>query len=307
MRQLWWAMVVTAGASLFQVSGTHVPDAPAACASCEEWNEPREPFRVFGNTYYVGVRGLSSILIASGRGHILLDGALPQSAPHIDRSIRALGFRTEDVDLILNSHAHYDHAGGIAALQRASGAIVATSARGAEALRRGGPTDDDPQYALGWAENRFPAVARVKEVRDGEVLRVGDLAVTAHATPGHTPGSTTWSWRSCEGSRCLNVVYADSLNAVSAPGFRFGGDGARPGLVETFRRSIEKVAALPCDIVIAVHPGFTDLDGKLAGRTETTGAADAFVDADGCRAYAADAARRFDARLSEEAAPAGRP
>jgi metallo-beta-lactamase class B len=307
MRQLWWAMMVTAGASVFQAQGGLVPDAPATCASCDEWNEPREPFRLFGNTYYVGPRGLSSVLIASSAGHILLDGGLPQSAPRIDRSIRALGLRIEDVKLILNSHAHYDHAGGIAALQRVSGATVATSARGAEALRRGEPTADDPQFAFGSAENRFPPVARVKEVRDGEVLRVGDLAVTAHATPGHTPGSTTWSWQSCEGSRCLHVVYADSLNAVSAPGFRFGGEGTRPGLVETFRRSIEKVAGLPCDIIIAVHPGFTDIDGKLARRTATTGAADPFVDADGCRAYAADAARRFDARLSEEASAAGRP
>jgi metallo-beta-lactamase class B len=277
------------------------PDAPIACAACDEWNAAREPFRVFGNTYYVGVGGLSSVLIASERGHMLLDGALPQSAAPIDASIRALGFRTEDVKLILNSHAHFDHAGGIAALQRLTGATVATGPRGAEALRRGEPTPDDPQYAFGRADTGFPPVAQVRAVEDGEVLRVGDLAVTAHLTPGHTPGGTSWSWRACEGPRCLSVVYADSLNAVSAPGFRFSGTGTRPGLVETFRRSIATVAALPCDIVIAVHPGFTDLDGKLAKRAQEAAAADPFIDANGCRAYAADAAKRLDARLAEEA------
>ena len=120
------------------------------------WNAAHEPFRVFGNTYYVGVAGLSSVLVASDQGLILLDGGLPQSAPLIDASIRKLGFRTEDVRLILNSHTHYDHAGGIAALQRVSGAIVAASASGARAIESGGPPADDPQYAFGKEANRFP-------------------------------------------------------------------------------------------------------------------------------------------------------
>jgi metallo-beta-lactamase class B len=129
----------------------------------------------------------------------LLDGGLPQSAPLIDASIRKLGFRTEDVRLIVNSHAHYDHCGGIAALQRTSGAIVTASASGARAIESGEPPADDPQYAFGKA-NDFPPVKRVKVVADSETLRVGDLAITAHLTPGHTPGSTTWAWRSCEAS-----------------------------------------------------------------------------------------------------------
>lgn len=277
------------------------PDAPIVCSSCDEWNAPREPFRIFGNTYYVGVAGLSSVLIAADAGLILLDGALPQSAPLIDASIRKVGFRTEDLRLIVNSHAHYDHAGGIAALQRVSGAMVAASAAGARAIEAGEPTTDDPQYAFGRAANGFPRVAKVRVVTDGEVLRVGALAITAHLTPGHTPGSTTWTWRSCEGERCLNVVYADSLNAVSAPGFRFTAADGRPGVVEAFRRSIATIAQLPCDIIVAVHPGFTDLDGKLKRRREQPGS-DPFVDAQGCRAYAAAATERFDARLAQETA-----
>jgi metallo-beta-lactamase class B len=256
------------------------PDPPIRCDDCEAWNGPKEPRRVFGNTYDVGVAGLGAVLIASPAGHILLDGGLPQSAPRIDESIRTLGFRTSDIKLIVNSHAHFDHAGGISALQRATGATVAASASGAKALQQGEPGPDDPQYGLVPAMKLFPKVARVRAVEDGEVLRVGDLAITAHLTPGHTPGSTTWSWRSCEGSRCADIVYADSLNAVSADGFRFSGDASHPSRVEAFRRSIDRVAALPCDYLLAVHPSFAD------GKT--------------CRTYAEDARSRLEQRIRNE-------
>jgi len=290
----------TALSAAAQGAGLQV-DSPKACDACDEWNVPHEPFRVFGNTYYVGVAGLSAVLITSEEGLILLDGGLPQSAPRIDASIRKLGFRTEDIRLIVNSHAHFDHAGGIAALQRASGARVAASASGARAIEQGEAPADDPQFAFGLEANRFPAAKDVRVVRDGETLRIGPLAVTAHLTPGHTPGSTTWTWRSCEGPRCLDVVYADSLNAVSAPGFRFTGDAARPSLEAAFRHSIATVAALPCEILLAVHPGFAGLDEKLRRRQEApAAAADPFVDPQACRAYAAAAAGRLDERVAEE-------
>jgi metallo-beta-lactamase class B len=286
--------LVTAG----QRSPALQPDPPIACTACTEWNMPRPPFRVFGNTYYVGVAGLSAILITSDAGSILLDGGLPQSAALIDENIRALAFRPEAIRLIVNSHEHFDHAGGIAALQRLSGAAVAASGPGARALQRGGPGPDDPQYAFG-ESNRYPSVRNTRAVSDGETLTVGPLSITAHLTPGHTPGSTTWTWRSCEGPRCLDVVYADSLNPVSAPGYRFSGDATHPSLVEVFRKSIGRVEQLPCDILLSVHPGFSDMDGKLRRRGEASGA-DPFIDRQACRAYAADAARRLDARLEEE-------
>jgi len=276
-------------------------DAPTTCAACDEWNAPHEPFRVFGNTYYVGVAGLSAVLIASEEGLILLDGGLPQSAPLIDASIRKLGFRTDDIRLIVNSHAHFDHAGGIAALQGGSGARVAASASGARALEQGEPPADDPQFVSGSELNRFPRVKEVRGVKDGETLRVGPLAIVAHLTPGHTPGSTTWTWRSCEDQRCLDVVYADSLNAVSAPEFRFTGGAGRPSLEAAFRRSIATVAALPCDILLAVHPGFAGLDEKWRKREQApAGGADPFVDPQACREYAAGAARRLDERVAAE-------
>ena len=283
------ALVLTSVASNPQIRRPFKSDPPKICTACAEWNEDVEPVRLFGNTYYVGTRGLSSVLITSERGHILLDGGLAQSAELIDRHIRTLGFATGDVKLIVNSHAHFDHAGGIHALQVASGARVAASRSGAEALRRGENTTDDPQFGFGHASNEFPPVRNVRIVNDGEVLRVGALAVTAHLTPGHTPGSTTWTWQSCEGARCLDIVYADSLNAVSAPAFKYSADPAR---VASFRRSIAAVAALPCDIVVSVHPSLTGLEARMATRS--------FIDPQGCRAYAAEAGKVLDARLASE-------
>jgi metallo-beta-lactamase class B len=282
-------------------------DPKVACDACEEWNAPEAPFRVFGSTYFVGTAGLGAVLVTSPQGHVLLDGGLPQSAERIDASIRALGFRTEDVRLILSSHAHYDHAGGIAALQRASGAQVAASASGARAIESGGPTPDDPQYVAAGAAadaGRFPRVKGVRVVADGEIVSLGELAITARMTPGHTPGATTWTWRSCEGERCLNVVYADSLNAVSLHGFRFSGDATRPSLVARFERSIDVVAALPCDILLAVHPGFSRMHDALKARGASPDAAPV-IDQGACRAYAAGARQRLGQRVAEEArAPA---
>ena len=275
------------------------PDPPSKCADCDEWNRPHAPFRVFGNTYYVGVAGISAVLITNGGASILLDGGLTQSAAPIDANIRKLGFKTEDVKLIVNSHAHYDHAGGIAALQRVSGADVAASAAGKRAMEQGEPTRDDPQYGFGRAANGYPAVKNVRVVSDGETLRVGDLAITAHLTPGHTPGATTWTWRACEGAKCHDIVYADSLNAVAAPGFRFTGGKGTPSTIDTFRKTIAKIAALPCDIILSVHPSATDMDAKIKQRSEKA-TPDPFVTPNGCRAYAKGAAARLDARIAEE-------
>ncbi|MEO7135737.1 MAG: subclass B3 metallo-beta-lactamase [Vicinamibacterales bacterium] len=290
-----------AGLLLLLVTFVQTPafksDPPHQCDSCDEWNKPREPFKMFGNSYFVGTDGLSSILITGDAGHILLDGGLEQSAALIDANIRKLGFKTEDVKLIVNSHGHYDHAGGIAALQRASGATVAASPSGASALQRGENTPDDPQFGFGKAFNGFPPVKNVKVIRDSEALRVGKVAITANFTPGHTPGSTTWTWQSCEGAKCLNMVYADSISAVSADGFKFT---AKPEVITLFRRSITRLGELPCDIVVSTHPSATNLDAKIKRRAESKGSGpDPFID-QGCKALAAGALKALDARIAEE-------
>ena len=289
-----YLLLISAVLSLVQ-SPALKPDPPIGCSSCDEWNQPREPFRVFGNSYYVGTAGLSAVLVTSDDGHVLLDGGLPQSAPLIDANIRRLGFRTEDVRLIVNSHEHYDHAAGIAALQRASGATVAASPEGARALELGASLPHDPQPTA----EKFPPVKNVKVISDGETLRVGPLAITAHFTPGHTPGATTWTWRSCEGARCLNVVYADSLSAVSDEGFRFSGDGTRPSIVETFRGSFDVVEALPCDVLLVPHPFVMGMDETRARQLKDP-AVNPFIDAGACRAFAATQRKAFEARIAGE-------
>jgi metallo-beta-lactamase class B len=271
------------------------PDPPHVCDPCDEWNVAHEPFRIHGDTWFVGTAGLGAILIASQEGHILIDGGLPQSAALIAENIRKAGYRLEDIKLILNSHTHYDHAGGIAALQRATGARVAASPASKRALERGGPTEDDPQFAFGREHNDYAPVRNVREIRDGETLRVAasTTAVTAHFTPGHTPGGTTWTWRACEATKCLNLVYGDSLNSVSAPGFKFD----EPTRLAVFERSIARVEALPCDILITVHPTAIDMDGRLA-----KAGALPLLDPAACRHYAAGARQRLQQRVTEERA-----
>jgi metallo-beta-lactamase class B len=271
-------------------------DAPSSCKQCAEWNISQKPFRIYGNTYYVGVRGLSSILITSPTGDVLIDGDLQESAPKIAANIQALGFRMKDIKLILNSHVHHDHAGGIAELHRLSGAPVAASKFTARALETGHSGPDDPQFSISLPIQK---VAHVKVISDGETLHVGPLALTAHFTPGHTPGGTTWTWQSCEQNRCLNIVYADSLTAVSADDFKFSNNTTYPNVLQDFEKSFTTVSALPCDILLTPHPEVSDLWERLEKR-DRGGDANAFVDSTACRSFAATARENLQKRLARE-------
>jgi len=269
---------------------------PGSCKECAAWNATQAPVRIYGNTYYVGVRGLSSILITSAQGHILIDGDLPESIPKIAASIRALGFRLEDVKLILNSHVHFDHAGGIAGLQALTGAEVAASAASARVLRSGHSGPDDPQFGQ---LPSIPRVNRVQVIRDDETLRIGSLEVTAHLTPGHTAGGTSWSWKSCEQARCLNIAYVDSLTPVSSDTFLFTHNATYPNVLKDFEQSFATVSALPCDILLTPHPEGSGLWSRLARRDH--GEADALLDATACRQLADAARARLKERVAKEA------
>jgi metallo-beta-lactamase class B len=164
----------------------------------------------------------------------------------------------------------------------------------AAALRQGMPLPEDPQAASGRL-HPFPPVAHVRAVEDGEVLRVGPLAVTAHRTPGHTPGGTTWTWRSCEGARCLDLVFADSLNPISDEGFRYTEQGGR---VEAFAAGIAVLASLPCDVLVTGHPSAVGLFEQVAARDR--GDADALVRPGACKALAATLRRKLDDRAARE-------
>jgi len=268
---------------LLAVLAIQAPDTaaytPARCPPCAEWNEPAPPARLFGNTWYVGTRGLTALLITSDSGHVLLDGGLPESAPHIMRSIRALGFRVEDVRVIGNSHAHHDHAGGLAALQRVSGAEVVALPRAVPVLRSGRRAGDDPQDTM---LRDFPPVRRVRLLADGGVITLGALRVTAHATEGHAPGGTTWTWQACEGDRCLQFVYGDSQSALAAPGTAFPA-----GTREHFERGFRLLGGLRCDILVTPHPGASNLFGRMTGGS--------LIDGEACRRYASSARERLPA------------
>jgi metallo-beta-lactamase class B len=269
------------------------PQAPA-CAADAGWNDPATPLRVYGNTWYVGTCGIGALLVTSPQGHILIDGATSQAGAQIVANIRALGFKPEDVRAILFTHEHSDHAGGLAELQRVTGAPVLARAPAVETLKRGASDRSDPQFL---ELKPFPAVANVKGIADDEVVTVGSLALQAFATPGHTAGGTSWTWRSCEGDACRQIVYADSLTALSDDVYRFSDDDAHPGYVAAFRETLARVGALPCDILVTPHPSASRLWSRLG-----PGANEPLSDPDACSVYAQQATERLDKRLAEEAA-----
>lgn len=267
----------------------------ASCPSCAEWNAPQRPVRIHGGTYWVGTHGLGALLITSSAGHALIDGGLPESAPAILASIRALGFDPRDVRVILNSHVHFDHAGGIAELARATGATVAASPSTATVLQRGKSGADDPQFGL---LMDIATVPNVRTLADGEIVRVGPLALTAHFTGGHTPGGTSWSWQSCEDNRCLEIVYGDSQSAVSADGFRYSRNTTYPNAVKDFERGFATLEKLKCDILLTPHPSASRLWERVAARD--SGNPSALVDSGACKRYAANARKALAARLAKE-------
>ena len=223
---------------------------PMETERAERWLAPMPPEKIFGNTYLVGFTGLSVVLIDTGAGLVLIDGALPQAAPMILANVRSLGFDPSDIKFILSTEPHFDHSGGLAALARDTGATVVASARGADGLRAGVLLEDDPQLAYGGV---WPRVAQVRVAADGEAIRLGHTAITARATPGHTLGSMSWSWQACEGETCKAVVFASSLNPVSANGYRYTAAANAP-IVDAFVATYRLMDGLACDILISAHP-----------------------------------------------------
>lgn len=268
---------------------------PIAPDYAQRWLSAERPVRVFGNSYLVGFGGLNVGLIRTNAGLILIDGAVPQAVGKIEANIRALGFSVRDVKFILSTEPHWDHAGGVAALARDTGATVLAGAPAAAVLLKGGRDPGDPQAAVLEA---FPPPARVRAVRDGERIQLGGVTVTAIATPGHTTGSTSWQWRSCEGKECATVLFASSLNPVSAPGWRFSDHPERVGM---FRTSFARLRKMPCDILLSAHPDQSGGDRKLA-QLRVRSAPNPFRDPQACRAYADRSSAALDARLAKERA-----
>lgn len=256
--------------------------APWAAQDATErvaWNQPVEPFRVIGNVHYVGAAGVSAFLITTAAGSFLLDGGLPETAPLIARNIAALGLKLADVKLLLNSHAHFDHAGGLRELQQQSGAALAASAADRAALEAGGP--------------QMPAVRVTRLVQDGERLTLGDTTLTAHITPGHTPGCTTWTTTVTEGGRPYTVIFYCSTSVVDA----LVDNSRYPGIVADYQQTFARLRGMKADVFLANHPAFFDLAAKQAKRAAA--AANPFIDTAELLRFVDTSERQFQAELKK--------
>ncbi len=254
-----------------------------------EWNTPFAPFTVIGNIHYVGTAGVSSFLITSPKGHILIDGILAQSASQIIANVKTLGFDIRDVKYLLNSHAHFDHAAGLAALQRASGAVMVASAADKPILEAG-------QISFGPSAGiRFPKIRVDRTVGQGDTVSLGSVTLTAHITPGHSPGCTSWSMNvnAARGTKhtaffhCSATVAGQSLFPE-----------AYPGMVADFRATFKKIEAVRADILLANHSDFFDMKAKR--ERQKAGEANAFVDAGELQRFNAELKKAFEAELSKQ-------
>jgi metallo-beta-lactamase class B len=294
-----WSLLLASG--MADATATATDDAPAGSTSptprCPDdagWSDPTPPLKVFGNTWYVGTCGISAVLITGDEGHVLIDGATPEAGPMIVESLRTLGFDPKDVRVLLNTHEHIDHAGGLAAIQQATGAPLRARRPGLIALRKGDMDVRDPQVAFRMPA--FPPVEVIETLADGAVVRVGELTIQTHATPGHSLGGTSFTWTSCEGAICHAMAFADSLSAVAPESYRFSDPTNSPAFIPLLRTTFDTVAALPCDILVSPHPIASRLWYRLG-----EAATEPLVDATACRRYAEAGARRLDARLATEA------
>jgi metallo-beta-lactamase class B len=253
---------------------------------------PDEPFQIAGNLYYVGSTGVTAFLITGPEGHVLIDGGYPETAPLIIGSIAKLGFNIKDVKVLLNSHAHFDHAGGLRELQRASGAILWISEGDAPIVEVGGAGDRatyGPLTFVGFG--KFPAPRVDRRFKDGDTIRVGPLALTAHVTAGHTPGCTSWSFPVHLDDRDLLAVDICSLTLL--PFMSLGARESYPGITADFEQSFRTLRSLPADIFLGSHGSFFDMARKLRARANAKDPADPFIDRAGYLRHIDRAERQF--------------
>ena len=263
--------------------------APAAAGlDPPEWTEPTAPFRIAGPVYYVGSKGLAAYLIAAPGGLILLDGTMAENVPQIEANIAALGFHLKDVKWLLVSHAHFDHAAGLAALKADSGARLLAAAQEKPALESGRPPS-----VTSYGIVTFPPVKVDQVVADGAPLDLGGMRFTTIVTPGHTPGCTTWATTIADGPKTLRVVFPCSMTVA---GNRLVGNAGYPGIVADFQSTFPVMAAIPADIVLPAHPELADVHGRPA--RAAAGDADAFIDSALLARLTAQSAAAFEAELA---------
>lgn len=247
----------------------------------EQWNLPFEPFRIIGNIYFVGAAGVSAFLIKGEQGSILLDGGLPETGPVIARNVAKLGFEMTSVKVLLNSHAHYDHSGGLAELHRLSDAKIVASQEDRAALEAGIDSF-----------GTFPKVHVDRVIGDGETVQVSGNTMTAHVTPGHTKGCTTWTTDAVEAGKTYHVVFSCSVSVVEP----LAGNTKYPNIVADYERTFARLKAMPCDVFLAPHGGQFDLEAKR--KKQLAGDPLAFVDPGAWKRYLEESEAAYREKLA---------
>lgn len=256
-----------------------------------KWEEPAEPAKIVGPIYFVGTRGLGVFLFTTSEGHILMNTGMPSSGPMIVESIRKLGFRPEDIKLMINGHAHIDHAGAFAYLKQQFGAQLAVMKDDVAAMESG--DRDDFKYANDFV---YPPVKVDRILRDGDTIKMGDVLLTAYHTPGHTRGATTWIANLVVDGKAYVVAFPDG--AGFNPGYRLAKNPSYPGIADDYRHTHHFLEMLKPDIWLAQHNEYYDLESKQQ-RAQTEGVK-AWIDPEGYRRFIAGKKRDFEDEVDEE-------
>jgi len=267
--------------------------AAAAAFAQQDDNQPADPYRIAGNLYYVGSSGISSFLIATPAGHVVIDAGYESTVPIVEANIRTLGFKVEDVKILLNTQAHYDHAAGFAALKKHSGAQLMVAGPDADVIERGGVRD----FSFG-DKYPFPPAKVDRRLKDGDTVTLGKLTLHAHVTPGHMQGCTTWSFEVTENDRALQVVEMCGLTVLDTT--RLVGNAAYPNIVTDYERTFAALRKLPVDIFIGAHPAYYDGTAKAAKAKANPSGPNPFIDPQGYQRYIDEGEKRFRDRLARE-------
>jgi metallo-beta-lactamase class B len=256
-----------------------------------KWEEPEEPTRIVGPIYFVGTKGLGVFLFTTSEGHILMNTGMPSSGPMIEESVRELGFKPEDIKVMINGHAHIDHAGAFAYLREKYGAQLAVMGEDVAAMESG--DQNDFKYANDFV---YPAVKVDRILRDGDTIKMGKVLLTAYLTPGHTRGATTWVANLVVDGKAYVAAFPDG--AGFNPGYRLVQNPSYQGIADDYRRTHHTLEMLKPDIWLAQHNEYYDLQGKRE-RAKTEGV-NAWVDPEGYRRFIAGKKRAFEDQIDKE-------
>ena len=265
----------------------------SAFTQANDWLEPFPAFRIAGNLYYIGSRGLASYLVTTPEGHVLINSNLEKSVPMLRASIEKLGFKYSDVKVLLISHAHWDHNAGSALIKKQTGARYMVMTEDVTAVESGGKTDFQYGNDKG---TYYPPTKVDRALRDKEEVKLGDTVLVAHLTAGHTKGCTTWTMKVGDGAKTYDAVIVCSPNVN--PGYKLVNNTAYPGIADDYARMFKTLAALPCDLFLGAHGSYYDLEAKYARMQK--GDTSAFVDPAGYRKFIAAKTVEFEAELRKQ-------